>query len=66
MIEVGDCFKNMGYIYIFEVIHIKQHPTRVAYRCNVWHNGMKVSLTEEHKNTLLKMQKLSKLEKELM
>ena len=63
MIEVGDCFKNMD--YIFQVIHINKHRS-MAYKCNVWRNGIKVSLTEELKNTLLKMQKLSSLEKELM
>jgi len=63
VIEVGDCFKHMG--YIFEVTHINEHE-RMAYECNVWRNDIKVSLSEELKNTLLKMQKLSKLEKELM
>jgi hypothetical protein len=63
MIEIGDCFKHRG--YIFQVIHINQHRS-LAYRCNVWRNGIKVSLSNELKNSLLRMQKLSSLEKELM
>jgi hypothetical protein len=63
MIEVGDCFKVRS--YIFEVIHINQHRS-LAYKCNVWYNGVKVALSEELKKTLLRMEKLSSLEKELM
>jgi len=61
MIEVGDCFKSI--IYTFKVVDfLSSH----LVECEVYIYNRKVSITSEHRNTLLRMQKLSSLEKELM
>lgn len=59
-IQVGDVFKSM--LYNFKVIQIKNGYAN----CEVFLYNRKVGMSLEHKNTLLKMQKLSSLEKELI
>ena len=69
-IEIGDVFKDnhmfpnhQGYIEsLFKVVEILDY---VHVSCEVYLIGHYVSRSTEYKNTLLKMQKLSSLEKEL-
>jgi hypothetical protein len=61
MMEIGDCFQDSGLIYRvikFWSLHIVE--------CEVYSHYRNVGKTSEHRNTLLKMRKLSSLEKELM
>jgi hypothetical protein len=61
MIELGDCFKSI--IYTFKVVEFLSSN---LVECEVYVYNRRVSITSEHRNTLLRMQKLSSLEKELM
>ena len=61
MIEVGDCFKSI--LYTFKVVEFLSSN---LVECEVYVYNRKVAITNEHSNTLLKMKKLSSLEKELM
>jgi hypothetical protein len=61
MMEIGDCFENI--IYIYKVVKFLDND-RVC--CNVYLEGRFVGITSEHPNTLFNMKKLSSLEKELM
>ena len=65
-IEVGDVFRDSPTLYIEYLIKVVEiiDCTRVA--CEVDLGGGFVRRSIEHKNTLLKMQKLSSLEKELL
>jgi hypothetical protein len=59
--NIGDCFKSI--LYTFKVVDLLSSN---IVRCEVYVYNRKVSITNEYKNTLLKMEKLSSLEKELM
>jgi hypothetical protein len=59
-IHIGDVFSSV--IYKFKVIQIKNN----YINCEVYFHSRIVGKSLEHKNTLLRMQKLSSLEKELM
>lgn len=61
MIEIGDCFESI--IYTFKVVNFLSSN---KVRCEVYLYNRRVSITDEYRNTLLRMQKLSSLEKELM
>jgi hypothetical protein len=61
MIEVGDCFKSI--IYTFKAIKILSYN---SVQCEVYIYNRKVAISDENRNTLLRMQKLTSLEKELM
>jgi len=65
MIEVGDCFKSIfkSITYTFKVVKFLSSN---SVECEVYVYNRIVRITSEHRNTLLKMQKLSSLEKELM
>jgi hypothetical protein len=64
-VEVGDVFKDYypDRILLFEVIKIESLN---LITCNVYIENNSLGKSVEHKNTLLKMQKLTPLEKELM
>ena len=65
-VEIGDVFIDSHKIYIqylFKVVEIIDH---VRVDCEVHLAGGCFRRSIEHKNTLLKMQKLSSLEKELL
>lgn len=59
-VEVGDVFKLGNYLYMVRSIGV------TLVEVNVFYDNRIVGESLEHKNTLLKMQKLSSLEKELM
>ncbi len=62
-IEIGDVFMlPWNFSKLFEVVKLEKN----AAHCRVYFDDRFVGVTLEHKNTLLKMQKLSSLEKELM
>lgn len=66
-IEVGDIFRQVGDIfrlsfYLYKVTKVDNQ----RIQCNVYFDNRFVGLTSEQENTLLKMQKLTPLEKELM
>lgn len=62
-IQIGDVFKHTWtFPKLFKVV--KMDGDRI--QCNVYFDNRFVGITSEKKNTLLKMQKLSSLEKELM
>jgi hypothetical protein len=63
--EVGDCFRHVsaGLSFIYRVVKIL---SRTEIACEVLCNDREVGFSHEHRNTLLKMQKLTPLEKELM
>lgn len=67
-IEVGDMFRNS---YDYEIIHVfvvvlNYSSANKTYLCEVYHGNRLIASTVEQKNTLLKMQRLTPLEKELM
>jgi len=73
--EVGDCFekkdifqgRDWGTTYkITKILPLVNCFSSLAYECEVYHINRKIYTTIELNNTLLKMRKLSKLEKELM
>jgi hypothetical protein len=61
MMEIGDCFKSI--VYTFKVVDFLSSN---IVRCEVYVYSRRVSITNEHTNTLLRMQKLTPLEKELL
>jgi hypothetical protein len=62
-IEVGDVFKaHFIFWKLYKVVKLENY----AAHCRVYFEGRFLGVTLEHKNTLLNMQRLSKLEKELM
>jgi hypothetical protein len=65
MIEIGDCFETFqaGLNFTFKIVKILSLN---LVECEVFCNDRKVGFSQEHRNTLLRMQKLSSLEKELM
>ena len=60
-IEVGDDFKQGSLLFV-----VNEKLDLHLIRCNLFYNKRVVATSYEHPNTLLKMQKLSSLEKELM
>ncbi len=66
-IEVGDVFCQYNFVYdtrsLFKIVAL-QSPNLLV--CVVYMENRKVGESIEHRNTLLKMKKLSSLEKELM
>ena len=66
-IEVGDIFSNYNTVYgvkaLFKVVNIE---TLNLVTCVVYMENSIVGKSVEYRNTLLKMQKLTPLEKELM
>ena len=66
-IEVGDIFSDYNTVYgvkaLFKVVNIE---TLNLVTCVVYMENSIVGKSVEHRNTLLKMQKLTPLEKELM
>ena len=66
-IQIGDVFSNYNTVYgaksLFKVVKIE---TTNLMTCIVYIENRIVGKSTEHRNTLLKMQKLSSLEKELM
>ena len=59
-IEIGDVFKHGMLLFkVIEEINIS------TSRCSILFDNRIVATTYEHKTTLLKMEKLSSLEKEL-
>ena len=66
-IEVGDVFRYYNYAInqaaLFKVIKFESLN---MVNCEVYLQNRQVGKSLEHRNTLLKMQKLSSLEKELM
>jgi hypothetical protein len=64
MMEIGDCFRyKNNFDYIFKVI---KFLSLNLVECEVYFLDRKVNVSNEHKSTLLKMRKLTELEKELM
>jgi hypothetical protein len=62
-IQVGDVFKCYNtFPKLFKIVRIDND----LIQCNVYYNNIFVGITSDNKNTLLKMQKLSSLERELM
>lgn len=59
--NIGDCFKSI--LYTFKVVDFLSSNT---VRCEVYIYNRRVGISNEYRNTLLKMEKLSSLEKELM
>jgi hypothetical protein len=73
--EVGDCFEKKDIFQgsewnttfkITKILPLVDCFSSLAYECEVYLLNRKVSTIIELNNTLLKMRKLSKLEKELM
>jgi hypothetical protein len=71
--EVGDCFENIiqgsdrSITYkITKILHLVDCFCSLVYECEVYRTNRKIGTTIELKSTLLKMRKLSELEKELM
>ena len=65
-VKIGDVFRDShkSYIeYLFKVVEIVDH---IRVNCEVHLANGCLRRSIEHKNTLLKMQKLSSLEKELL
>ena len=65
-VEIGDVFRDnhKSHIeYLFKVVEIIDH---ILVDCEVHLAGGCFRRSIEHKNTLLKMQKLSSLERELL
>jgi hypothetical protein len=63
-IQKGDIFKH-GMI-LYKIISIPLDTCYIKCRALLAENGRDLNTCIEHKNTLLKMQKLSTLEKELI
>ena len=60
-IEVGDVFKYG--IFLFQVT---EKIDFFNIKCNIIYNKSVVTTSNEHTNTLIKMRKISSLEKELI
>jgi hypothetical protein len=60
-IEIGDVLKHGSLLFV-----VTEKIDFFYIRCKIFYDKRVVAISNEHRNTLLKMEKLSSLEKELM